>query len=79
MYGIIDRDYHYIQKAIGPFPEIEEVKLFGGRALGNYKRGSDVDLAVVGKKVSHQTIVGLNEYLNEIYPLPYIFEVRQFL
>lgn len=45
------------------------------RALGNYKRGSDVDLAVVGDEITHQTIAGLHEALNEEYPLPYMFDV----
>lgn len=75
MYGLIDQDYYYIQKAVEQFPEIECVILFGSRALGNYKRGSDVDLAIVGKKVTHQTILGLSEYLNETYPLPYMFDI----
>ena len=34
------------------YPEIEQIILFGSRALGNAKRGSDVDLAVVGTQVT---------------------------
>lgn len=66
MYGLIDRDLYYIQKAIEKFPEIESVKLFGSRALGNYKNGSDVDLAIIGEKVSHKTMVKLNDYLTDL-------------
>lgn len=29
-------------------PSIEQVLLFGSRAQGNYKRGSDIDLALTG-------------------------------
>ena len=29
-------------------PSIEQVLLFGSRAKGNYKRGSDIDLAIFG-------------------------------
>ena len=75
MYGLIDRDLYYIQKAIEKFPEIECVKLFGSRALGSYKNGSDVDLAIIGEEVSHKTMIKLNDYLNEIYPLPYMFDL----
>lgn len=75
MYGLIDRDFFYIHKALEKFPEIEKTLLFGSRALGNYKNGSDVDLAIVGEEVSHKTMVKLNDYLNEIYPLPYMFDL----
>lgn len=75
MNGLIERDFYYIRKALEKFPEIEGVKLYGSRALGNYKNGSDVDLAIVGEKVSHKTMVSLNDYLNEIYPLPYMFDL----
>jgi predicted nucleotidyltransferase len=75
MYGLLDRDFKSIRKAIEQFPEIEEVRLFGSRALGNHKKGSDVDLAIMGEKVSYSTIVRLNDYLNEVYPLPYMFDI----
>ncbi|MBM7554489.1 nucleotidyltransferase family protein [Thalassobacillus pellis] len=75
MYGLLKRDLYYIQKAVDKFPEIEHVLLFGSRALGNHKNGSDVDLAIVGKEVSHRTILQLSEYLNDIYPLPYMFDL----
>lgn len=75
MYGLIDRDLYYIQKAFEELSEVEKAILFGSRALGNYKNGSDVDLAVVGEKVSHKTMVKLNDSLNEVYPLPYMFDL----
>ncbi|QQK74235.1 nucleotidyltransferase domain-containing protein [Salicibibacter cibarius] len=75
MTGLIDRDLFYIQKALEKYPEIEKGIIYGSRALGNYKRGSDVDLAIVGEPVSHRTMVGLNDDLNEVYPLPYMFDL----
>lgn len=75
MFGLMDSDLKYIFKGLDQFPEIRSVTLFGSRALGNYKKGSDVDLAILGESVTHKTIIGLNEYLNEIYPLPYFFDL----
>ena len=43
--------------------------------MGNYKNGSDVDIAVFGELISNNTILKLNDYLNEIYPLPYFFDI----
>lgn len=75
MFGLIERDFYYIHKALQQFPEIERAKIYGSRALGNYKNGSDVDLAIIGKRVSRQTILRLNDVLNEVYPLPYMFDL----
>lgn len=78
MYGLKECDLHFIRKAVKKFPEIERSILFGSRALDNYKKGSDVDLAIVGDRVSHETILSLNEWLNEIYPIPYTFDLLHY-
>ena len=75
MYGLLDRDIEYMNKAFRHFDEIEKVVLFGSRAMGNYKKGSDVDIAVFGRNISNKTIFELSDYLNEVYPLPYFFDV----
>lgn len=78
MYGLLDRDIHYILKAIKQFEEIEKVILFGRRAMGNYKKGSDVDIAVCGEHITDRLIYQLNDLLNEVYPLPYFFDILHF-
>ncbi|SDJ12272.1 nucleotidyltransferase family protein [Salimicrobium halophilum] len=75
MYGLLDRDFEYMKKAINHLPEIERVFLYGSRAIGNYKNGSDIDLAIAGEGVTDETIARLNDYLNETYPLPYMFDL----
>lgn len=35
-------------------PGLESVLLFGSRAKGNYREGSDIDLAVLGPLFTHQ-------------------------
>lgn len=34
------------------YPEIEEVLIYGSRAKGNYREGSDIDLTLKGAKVT---------------------------
>jgi len=75
MYGLLERDLKYIIEAVSKYPEIEEVIIFGSRAMGNYKKGSDVDLALKGEKVERKTVRRLSDDLNEEYPLPYFFDV----
>lgn len=75
MFGLIDRDIEYINTALAKFEEIECGIIFGSRAMGNYKKGSDVDLAIKGKDISSKTLFELSDLLNEDYPLPYFFDL----
>ena len=74
-YGLIDCDFIHINAAIQEFPEIEEVILFGSRAKGNYKKGSDVDLAIKGDRLTYEITLRFADCLNEEKPLPYFFDV----
>jgi predicted nucleotidyltransferase len=74
-YGLLDRDLEHILAAVKSLPEISQLVLFGSRAKGTYKAGSDVDLAIKGAAVSYETALKLAEILNEEKPLPYFFDV----
>lgn len=52
--------------------------IFGSRAMGNYKKGSDVDMAVFGENITKQMVFQLDDYLNEIFPLPYFFDILHY-
>jgi len=73
-FGLKQRDIDNIQNALIQFPEIEQALVFGSRAKGNSKPGSDVDLAVKGSEITPETITRLRSTLNDM-PLPYFFDV----
>jgi len=60
MGGLLDRDLEYIRKSLQKFPEIQRALIFGSRAIGNYKKGSDVDLTIVGSTITHKIVVELS-------------------
>jgi uncharacterized protein len=76
--GLLDRDILMIRDAASNFPEIHRLILFGSRAKGTHKTGSDVDLAIQGKGVTYDTAVRLADLLNEEKPLPYYFDVLNY-
>ncbi len=78
MFGLLDRDIKYIHKALKQHSEIEKAIIFGSRAMGNYKKGSDVDMAIIGKYVDSSIIYKIEDCLNEVYPLPYFFDIIQY-
>lgn len=78
LYGLAEDELKVIIQTLEKFPEIEEAILFGSRAMGREKRGSDIDIALKGKdlevvasQVSHE--------LNGESPLPYYFDILDYL
>lgn len=70
-FGISKKSYHLILATLGEFPEIEKAVIFGSRAKGNYRKGSDIDIAIFGKEVNLETAMNLSSKLNEVLPIPY--------
>lgn len=76
--GLIEKDIFDIREALSSFPEITRAILFGSRAKGNYRHGSDVDIAICGKNVTHETVITLSAILNEETRMPYQFDIVHF-
>ncbi len=73
-FGLTSTDLETIIACIRQFPEIEEALIFGSRAMGNFKKGSDIDLCIKGSTVFLGTGTQLHMCLEET-PLPYFFDV----
>lgn len=74
-FGITSRSYQLIATVWPKFSEVEEVIIFGSRAKGNYKQGSDIDLAIKGLGCTNKLAFQIKSHLNEALPLPYFFDV----
>lgn len=73
-YGLSDKTLTAMLQAFKNYDELVSVVLFGSRAMGNYRNGSDIDLALLGN-VSQATRDSLSTQLNEVLPLPYFFDI----
>ena len=74
-FGLTKRDTDLIIETLAAFAEVEEAVIFGSRAMGHAKRGSDVDLALKGKRLDRTTVTHVKFVLDEELPLPYFFDV----
>lgn len=74
-FGLTVTDFNHLLQAIRCFPDITRVTLFGSRAKGNYRTGSDVDLVIDTDTDKRRTAIDLATRLNEESPLPYMFDV----
>jgi len=59
------------------FHEVDEVIIYGSRALGNSKPGSDIDLTVKGLDVNLHILNRIAQKLDDLL-LPYIFDLSVF-
>ena len=55
-FGLKERDIKTIEGIFIKHSDVEEVHLFGSRAKGNYKSGSDIDLAIITEAILPKTI-----------------------
>lgn len=62
MYGLSDLTINDLQNVFRSYLNIKKVVIFGSRAKGNYRDGSDIDLAVIGDGISKEQIS--NIYMN---------------
>lgn len=75
-FGLHEGDLEAIRKVLADFPGIVSVKLFGSRAKGTYRNGSDVDLALYGNPaIGRNLVLEVSQVLNEETLLPYHFDV----
>jgi predicted nucleotidyltransferase len=73
--GLPDSDLAYIRALLAATPQVERGFLFGSRARGDYKRGSDVDIALEGKDLTPSAVAHIHNVLEDESPMPYLFDV----
>ena len=78
MFGISDKTFDLIVKTLAEFAEIEKAGVYGSRAVGNFKNGSDIDLVLFGDNISEDTLLKLKTRLEQELPIPYYFDVTHY-
>jgi predicted nucleotidyltransferase len=78
MFGIVPKSYALILKTLSEFKEIEKAAIYGSRAMGNYKPGSDIDLVIYGNKIIPETLFKLKTKLEQELPIPYYFDLTHY-
>jgi uncharacterized protein len=73
-FGLPEKTIEQIIACLAQYPDIEWVKVYGSRALGTYRKGSDIDLAFAGP-VDHT--LRLSGNFDEL-PTPYLFDVTYY-
>ena len=77
IHGLTERDTQTLFGILNQFQEVESVYLYGSRAKGTYKLGSDIDLAIMNEGVSEKTIRAIKAEMEDS-SLPYFVDITNF-
>lgn len=68
-FGLPDETVELIVDVRRRYPPVEWAVLFGSRAQGNFRPGSDIDLTLVGAGITHRTLLHIMDELDNA-PIP---------
>ena len=69
-YGLSEKTIAAIQSVLSKNLNTEKAILYGSRAMGNYRNGSDIDLVLVGEKLDLSQMFKIELELDDLM-LPY--------
>ncbi len=76
-FGLKQNTIDKINAVFEKISEIEEVVIYGSRAKGNYREGSDIDITIIGKNISYATLSKINQEIDDLNT-PYLFDISIF-
>jgi predicted nucleotidyltransferase len=76
-YGLKEETIHKIQQVLRKYTEIDRAVLYGSRAKGNFKLGSDIDITLKGQKIEIEILNKIRNDLDELSE-PYTMDISIF-
>lgn len=73
-FGLSDLEVLKIISVFKNYPAIEKAVIYGSRAKGNYKPGSDIDLTLLGAKLTLEDLANIASDLDDLL-LPYTMDL----
>jgi predicted nucleotidyltransferase len=76
-FGLDQKTIDKINSVFEKHSEIEKVIIYGSRAKGNYRTGSDIDLTLFGNDLKYDLIGKVNSEIDDLNT-PYLFDISIF-
>lgn len=76
-FGLNEEIMENIIDIIKQYSEVEKAVIFGSRARGDYKKASDIDIALFGENLTHTINTKIFYKLDELY-MPYKIDLINF-
>lgn len=65
-FGLSDTVIKELQDVFRRHANIEKVLIFGSRSKGNYRAGSDIDLALIGQNIDYRQILDIYTEIDDL-------------
>ena len=69
-FGLSDQTLAVIRQILADYSAVKKAILYGSRAKGNYRKGSDIGLTLIGDGLDHRILGEIAGRLEES-PIPY--------
>ena len=76
-FGLTEEVINNIVDIFKKYEEVESAKIFGSRARGDYRKGSDIDIALFGDKLTNTINTKIFFDIDDLY-LPYMIDLINF-
>lgn len=76
-FGLPEKSLTCIRAIFAAHPRVSQVLIYGSRAKGNYKTGSDIDLTLLGEGLETRDLIQLAGELDDA-PIPYTVDLSLF-
>mgnify|MGYP000635613206 CR=1 FL=1 len=76
-HGLSDATVRKIHGVLAGFPQVEKALLYGSRAKGTFKPGSDIDLTLFGTELDFSLLARIDAALDDLL-LPYEIDLSVF-
>lgn len=76
-FGLPDKTVAIVRQILADFPAVEKAVIYGSRAKGNYKPGSDIDLTLYGTALDQRLLMLIASALDDS-DIPYTVDLSLF-
>lgn len=76
-FGLKEEVIYQTNKVFKHYSQVSQVIIYGSRAMGNYRNGSDIDLTLKGKDLDLTILNKIDIELDDLL-LPYTFDLSIF-
>jgi predicted nucleotidyltransferase len=73
-FGLKQKVIEQINSIFRKYPQVEQAVIYGSRAKGNFKKGSDIDLVLRGKALDLSLANKISIEIDDLL-LPYSFDI----
>jgi predicted nucleotidyltransferase len=76
-YGLKESTIAKINGVFEEYPHLQQAILYGSRAKGNFRKGSDIDLTLIGDDLTYREMTRIENQLDDLL-LPYKMDISLF-